>query len=61
MNESFDQQMKLIVIGNASVGKTSLLYRFIEGRTKKNSTYTIGVEFAAKIVESEKNKTKYKL
>lgn len=46
--DSFDSVLKLIVIGNTSCGKSCLLYNFIEGKFKKNSSYTIGVEFGSK-------------
>ena len=41
---------KLIIIGDASVGKSCLLLRFIDNKFRKNHELTIGVEFGAKII-----------
>jgi len=43
--------LKIIIAGNASVGKTTLLKRYIEGIFLKNSKMTIGVEHYAKEIE----------
>ena len=45
-----DYMFKLIVIGEAGAGKSCLLHYFIESKFRKNSSYTIGVEFGSKIV-----------
>ncbi|MHA1491400.1 MAG: Rab family GTPase [Promethearchaeota archaeon] len=42
---------KVIIIGPAAVGKTSLLHRFIEDRFSLKYKLTIGVDFLTKIVE----------
>jgi GTPase SAR1 family protein len=42
---------KYILIGNADVGKTSILSRFIYNTFKKNKEFaTIGVEYGSKII-----------
>jgi small GTP-binding protein len=48
-----DLQFKLIIIGDTNVGKSCLLHTFIEGKFRKNSSYTVGVEFGAKIVQMQ--------
>lgn len=39
---------KVIVIGDSSVGKTSLTYRFCEGSFLEHSEATIGVDFRSR-------------
>ena len=50
MTESHDVLFKFIVIGEAAAGKSCLLHYFIEGKFRKNSSYTIGVEFGSKTI-----------
>jgi len=51
MGESYDYLFKFIVIGDAAVGKSCILYRFTDNKFKSDSTHTIGVEFGSKIIE----------
>jgi GTPase SAR1 family protein len=44
----FDDQMKVIVVGNGRVGKTSLVRRFATGRYDEGYKQTIGVAFTEK-------------
>ena len=46
-----DYLFKFVVIGDAGCGKSCLLHYFVEGKFRKNSSYTIGVEFGAKTVQ----------
>ena len=48
--EDHDYLFKLILIGEAGSGKSCLLHYFVEGKFRKNSSYTIGVEFGSKTV-----------
>ena len=50
-DEKFDFIFKFIIIGDAGVGKSCVLHQFIEGKHKKSSSHTIGVEFGSKILE----------
>jgi small GTP-binding protein len=42
--------VKIILVGDASVGKTHLLNRYIKGTLPKHNVPTIGVEFATRTV-----------
>jgi Ras-related protein Rab-18 len=47
---SFDHLFKILLIGDASVGKSSLLLRFTEGTFEMNLQSTIGVDFKVKMM-----------
>lgn len=49
-HEDYDHLYKIIVVGDATVGKTHLLSRYIRGSLPKAPAATIGVEFATRIV-----------
>ena len=46
-----DYILKYIIIGDASVGKSNLLLRYVYGEFKQDYQVTLGVEFAKKNVE----------
>jgi len=48
--EDYDYLYKIVLVGEAAVGKTHLLSRYIKGTLPKNPTSTIGVEFATRTV-----------
>lgn len=50
---SWDYILKFIIIGDASVGKSSLLVRLTEDRFLVDSDATIGIEFGSHIVTLE--------
>lgn len=56
----FDYQFRLILIGDSTVGKSSLLKAFTEGRFAEVSDPTVGVDFFARLVEV-KDGTRVKL
>ena len=60
-NEQFDYIFKFIIIGDAGAGKSCILHQFIEGRPKKSSSHTIGVEFGSKIIQVGNNKVKLQI
>ncbi|EGC31637.1 hypothetical protein DICPUDRAFT_26958 [Dictyostelium purpureum] len=42
---------KFLILGDASVGKSCLLHRFTDNRFKSQSSHTIGVDFASRIID----------
>ena len=48
--EDYDYLYKIVLVGEAGVGKTHLLSRYVKGSLPKNPTSTIGVEFATRTV-----------
>ena len=47
----FDYLIKILIIGNANVGKTSLMTRYADGSFPQNSWYnTLGVDFRFKTI-----------
>lgn len=49
-NKSYDLLLKLIIIGDSSVGKSCLLLRFTEDNFPTSHMPTIGIDFKIKIV-----------
>ena len=49
--EEYDMIFKIVIIGDAGVGKTNLLLRYTKGEFKLDSKSTIGVEYAVKQVQ----------
>jgi len=47
-DDDFDNTMKVIVVGNGRVGKTSLVRQFATGKYDENYKQTIGVSFTEK-------------
>ena len=48
-----DYTLKVCLLGDAAVGKTSLVYRFIENRFSKDFKTTLGVNLLKKAVEMD--------
>lgn len=48
--DDYDHLYKIVLVGDATVGKTHLLSRYIKGSLPKAPTATIGVEFATRTV-----------
>ena len=51
MKNGIDDLFKIIMIGNMSTGKTCLITQYVHNTLPKNTTPTIGVEFATKNVQ----------
>jgi signal recognition particle receptor subunit beta len=58
--KSYDILMKLLLIGDKDVGKTSLLFKFTEGESNPNPKFisTIGIDFKIKTIDMEGKKVK---
>ncbi|CAE8588307.1 unnamed protein product, partial [Polarella glacialis] len=54
----YDHLVKLLLLGDSAVGKSSLLMRFCESRFDNNFVLTIGVDFKWKQVERKGRKLK---
>ena len=50
-NKHYDQLIKLVFIGDSSVGKTCLLMRFSENRFHADHMPTIGIDFKVKMLQ----------
>eukprot|EP00913_Durusdinium_trenchii_P002774 g2566.t1 len=50
-DDDYDQFYKVVLVGDATVGKTHLLSRYVKSRLPKAPTATVGVEFATRIVQ----------
>eukprot|EP00933_Yihiella_yeosuensis_P000051 TRINITY_DN100087_c0_g1_i1.p1 TRINITY_DN100087_c0_g1~~TRINITY_DN100087_c0_g1_i1.p1 ORF type:complete len:211 (+),score=50.76 TRINITY_DN100087_c0_g1_i1:78-710(+) len=57
-DDDYDHLYKVVLVGDATVGKTHLLSKYVKGSLPKQPTATIGVEFATKIVKLDKCKVK---
>jgi Ras-related protein Rab-1A len=61
-NESkFDNTIKLLLIGDSSVGKTNFIFRFVDNRFQTIHLTTIGFDFKSKIVTLPNSKKTLKL
>eukprot|EP00929_Paragymnodinium_shiwhaense_P115661 TRINITY_DN84671_c0_g1_i1.p1 TRINITY_DN84671_c0_g1~~TRINITY_DN84671_c0_g1_i1.p1 ORF type:complete len:216 (+),score=37.64 TRINITY_DN84671_c0_g1_i1:166-813(+) len=49
-DDSCDHLYKVVLVGDATVGKTHLLSRYVKGTLPKAPTATIGVEFATRTI-----------
>lgn len=58
MDESFDLLFKIVLIGDAGVGKTCVVQRFKSGTFFEKQSNTIGVDFTMKSVTIEDKKVK---
>jgi GTPase SAR1 family protein len=50
-DETYDDMVKAILIGNSGVGKTSFLNRFCFGSFKHNIACTVGLEYGQKVIK----------
>lgn len=56
--KSYDVLFKLLLIGDSGVGKTCLLFRYVEDTFSSSFISTIGIDFKIKTVELEGKKIK---
>ena len=52
------KMFKIVLLGDAAVGKTALLHQFMYSTFKQSYKSTIGVQFMTKVVETEETTTK---
>ena len=57
----YDMIFKLILIGDAAVGKTNILSKYLRNEFDSNSKSTVGVEFGTKNITLENNKIKLQI
>ena len=57
--KKYDHQIKGIILGNKSVGKTCIISQFFGGRFQEDSLATIGIEQKSKILEVQEKKVKF--
>ena len=50
MVEDFDVMMKVIIVGNGQVGKTSLITRFVKDKFDMDYKKTLGVDYLQKLM-----------
>lgn len=53
--------LKILIVGESGVGKSSLLLRFVDGRFDLNSHSTIGVDYKTKMVNVDGTKVRLAL
>lgn len=58
MIKEYDYFFKLVIVGNAGVGKSSLLLRYSDDKYTDSYLSTIGVEFKFKTLEIDGHKVK---
>jgi len=51
--DSYEYFLKIIVVGDSSVGKSCLLLRYSDKKYRMSHEVTVGVEFGSRIVERE--------
>ena len=49
--DQYEESFKIVLVGDASVGKTFLLSRYIRNTLPKKPGPTIGVEFITKLIQ----------
>ena len=56
--EHFDYMLKVLVIGNSAVGKTSMLIRYTEKNFQESYVSTVGIDFKVKTLHRNGKKIK---
>ena len=57
----FDYSFKLLFLGSISVGKTSIIYRYVNDNLKIDQKATIGIDYKTKTIEYKSKKIKLKI
>ena len=61
INSDFEVMIKLMIIGDSSVGKTNFIFQFTEGRFSSMHVTTVGFDYKSKIIKLPKSKKNVKL
>ena len=61
MDNNFDFTLKLLIVGDSSVGKTNFVHRFIEDKFNKNYMTTSGVDLKTKDLEIKNKKIRIQI
>uniref|UniRef100_A0A4W5LJV4 small monomeric GTPase n=1 Tax=Hucho hucho TaxID=62062 RepID=A0A4W5LJV4_9TELE len=60
-DQNFDYMFKLLIIGNSSVGKTSLLFRYADDSFTSAFVSTVGIDFKVKTVYRNEKRVKLQI
>ena len=60
-DNDFDYMFKLLIIGNSSVGKTSVLFRYADEQFSSAFVSTVGIDFKIKTIERNGQKIKLQI
>ena len=60
-DENYEDLVKIILIGDSGVGKTSFLNRFCFDSFKHNISCTVGLEYGQKVIKVGQRKTMIQL
>jgi len=61
INSDFEVMIKLVIIGDSSVGKTNFIFQFTEGRFSTFHVATVGFDYKTRIIKLPSSKKKVKL
>ena len=61
MKEDFNILLKLMVLGDSGVGKTSFIHRFVDGDFCEKYVTTVGIDFREKTIELPQENRKISL
>ena len=61
INSDFEVMIKLMIIGDSSVGKTNFIFQFTEGRFSTFHVATVGFDYKTRIIKLPSAKKKVKL
>lgn len=50
LENDFDHVLKIVIIGDSGVGKSSLLLRYCDDRFSSSQSATVGVDFMVKVL-----------
>ena len=60
-NSSFDHSLKIILLGDAGVGKTNFIHKYVSGKFSERYATTLGIDCKSKICTLPNSKKKVKV